>query len=163
MVNYKIKGGIITVKRNDSIFQTRRIINRLIAFYIFIPAAYLGYVLITIAQTNSTYHTYLNSNAVNPVLFLTAIICFIWAYLIWKLKELKQYTLLKKLMIFITVSQLLLGNLLGAIFTIITRIKTKAQNDDMNEKKSMIQCKLLTIINILLTFIVVAAYSRIYL
>jgi uncharacterized membrane protein YwzB len=59
------------------------------------------------------------------------------------------------------VSQLFLGNVLGVIFTIITRIKTKSLKSDLSIKKESFQCKLLITLNIILTIIVAAAFTRI--
>jgi uncharacterized membrane protein YwzB len=62
---------------------------------------------------------------------------------------------------YMAVSQLFLGNVLGVIFTIITRIKTKSLKSDLSIKKESFQCKLLITLNIILTIIVAAAFTRI--
>jgi hypothetical protein len=64
---------------------------------------------------------------------------------------------------YMAVSQLFLGNVLGVIFTIITRIKTKSLNNGLSIKKESFQCKLLTTLNMILTIIVAVALTRIYL
>jgi len=61
---------------------------------------------------------------------------------------------------YMAVSQLFIGNIIGVVFTVITRIKTKKFYSNSNVQKGELQCKLLTILNIILTLIVVSAFIR---
>lgn len=58
------------------------------------------------------------------------------------------------------ISQLFIGNIIGVIFTFIARIKTKKSLSNANAQQGELQCKLLTILNIVLTVIVVTAFIR---
>lgn len=138
----------------------RKYINTLITFYLLVPFAYLGYVMFSMKQTNSSYYAFFNSDPLNSVLLLSVMICFIWAYILWKLKELNQLHTLPSYLTYMAISQLFIGNIVGVIFTVITRFKTKALQSDQNCQNGALQCRLLTILNIILTVIVLAAFIR---
>ncbi|WP_339181950.1 hypothetical protein [Oceanobacillus sp. FSL W7-1293] len=149
------------MRNQNAVQQPKKYINSLIIFYLLLPFAYLGYVMFSLGQTNSNYYTFLYSDPLNSILLLSVMICFIWAYILWKLKELNQYKTLPSYLMCMAVSQLFIGNIIGVVFTVITRIKTKKFPSNTNVQKGELQCKFLSILNIILTLIVVSAFIRI--
>ena len=148
------------MRNQNAVQQPKRYINSLIIFYLLLPFAYLGYVMFSLSQTNSNYYTFLYSNPLNSILLLSVMICLIWAYILWKLKETNHFTSLSSYLMYMAVSQLFIGNIIGVVFTVITRIKTKKFYPNSNVQKGELQYKLLTILNIILTLIVVSAFIR---
>ncbi|WP_080875863.1 hypothetical protein [Oceanobacillus timonensis] len=148
------------MKNQHAVQHPKRYINSLIIFYLLLPFAYLGYVMFSMSQTNNNYYDFLYSDPLNPILLLSVMICLIWAYILWKLKEQNQYTALPSYLMCIAISQLFIGNIVGVVFTFITRVKTKSFHSDSSTQEGMLQCKLLALLNIVLTLIVVIAFIR---
>ncbi|MFD1067497.1 hypothetical protein [Oceanobacillus locisalsi] len=148
------------MRNQHAVQHPKRYINSLITFYLLLPFAYLGYVMFSMSQTNNNYYDFLYSDPLNSILLLSVMICLIWAYILWKLKEQNQYTALPSYLMCMAISQLFIGNIIGVVFTFITRVKTKSLQPGANSQKRELQCKLLTILNIVLTLIVVTAFIR---